>query len=105
MPRQSQLFKPDPLGLILEREIARGRFPRPLKIGKNSRVSLNDLASYIRMLESERRKARGLPKWWLDGEAAQLQLAGNERAKLEREIREQYFPQRKVGPRGQLPLP
>ena len=37
----------------LEREIAHGRFPRPLKIGRATRVSFRALQDYIRKLSGE----------------------------------------------------
>ena len=37
----------------LEREIVHGRFPRPLKIGRATRVSLAALEAYIRKLTGE----------------------------------------------------
>lgn len=37
----------------LEREISHGRFPRPLKIGRATRVSLDALKEYIRKLSGE----------------------------------------------------
>lgn len=40
----------------LEREIASGRFPRPLKIGRSSRVSHGDVASYLEKLRAEVRR-------------------------------------------------
>lgn len=38
----------------LEREIARGRFPRPVKIGSGVRIPVGDLDVYLERLESER---------------------------------------------------
>jgi predicted DNA-binding transcriptional regulator AlpA len=38
----------------LEREISRGRFPRPLKIGKASRWEVGDVVAYIEKLGQER---------------------------------------------------
>ncbi len=40
----------------LEREIASGRFPRPLKIGRSSRVSQGDVAAYLEKLRAEVRR-------------------------------------------------
>lgn len=37
----------------LEREIAAGRFPRPLKIGRSVRVLESDLQAYLERLRSE----------------------------------------------------
>lgn len=37
----------------LHREIAAGRFPRPVKIGRASRVSTNTLAAYVRQLSEK----------------------------------------------------
>lgn len=37
----------------LEREIAAGRFPRPLKIGRSSRVSSGDVVAYLDRLRTE----------------------------------------------------
>lgn len=34
----------------IEREIAAGRFPRPMKIGRTTRVSLSALLAYIEKL-------------------------------------------------------
>ncbi len=34
----------------IEREIANGRFPRPLKIGRSSRVPLSAVQAYVRKL-------------------------------------------------------
>ncbi|MDX2186634.1 MAG: helix-turn-helix domain-containing protein [Opitutaceae bacterium] len=36
------------------REISAGRFPRPVKIGRSSRVPLADLARYIEKLQASR---------------------------------------------------
>jgi predicted DNA-binding transcriptional regulator AlpA len=38
----------------LEREINRGRFPRPLKIGKASRWEVGDVVAYIERLGEQR---------------------------------------------------
>ena len=38
----------------LEREISRGRYPRPLKIGKASRWEVGDVVAYIERLAQER---------------------------------------------------
>lgn len=38
----------------LEREIAAQRFPKPLKIGRSSRVPEGDLQAYVAALRSER---------------------------------------------------
>ncbi len=38
----------------LEREINRGRFPRPFKIGKSSRWEVGDVVAYIERLGRER---------------------------------------------------
>ena len=41
----------------IEREIAFGRFPRPLKVGRASRVDVNDLAKYLlRLREPDARR-------------------------------------------------
>jgi excisionase family DNA binding protein len=51
----------------LERQIALGRFPVPLKVGRTSRVPLDSLSNYLKALEQEaarkfwaHRKAQGL---------------------------------------------
>lgn len=36
----------------LEREIQRGRFPRPLKIGRSTRVELSAVLQYVENLRS-----------------------------------------------------
>lgn len=36
----------------LEREIARGRFPKPVRIGRATRVAVSDLRAYIESLKS-----------------------------------------------------
>jgi len=41
----------------LEREIARGKFPRPLKIGSASRFQMSDLTQYLDRLSRERGQA------------------------------------------------
>jgi len=41
----------------LEREIQRGRFPRPVKIGSASRWPASDLNAYLELLNSERGRA------------------------------------------------
>lgn len=38
----------------LEREIAAQRFPKPLKIGRSSRVPESDVQAYVAALRSER---------------------------------------------------
>lgn len=38
----------------LEREISKGKFPRPLKIGRASRVPAQDLDGYLQRLHTER---------------------------------------------------
>ncbi len=38
----------------LEREIARGKFPRPLKIGRSSRWPASDVMQYLERLSRER---------------------------------------------------
>lgn len=38
----------------LEREIARGKFPRPLKIGRSSRWPASDVSQYLDRLSRER---------------------------------------------------
>jgi excisionase family DNA binding protein len=40
----------------IEREIASGRFPRPLKVGRCSRFTESDLAGYEQKLREERDK-------------------------------------------------
>jgi predicted DNA-binding transcriptional regulator AlpA len=46
----------------LEREIARERFPRPLKIGSKSMVRAEDINQYVRRLEIERDEKWERPK-------------------------------------------
>jgi predicted DNA-binding transcriptional regulator AlpA len=41
----------------LEREIARGKFPRPLKIGSSSRFRWEDITQYLERLTRERSSA------------------------------------------------
>ena len=41
----------------LEREIARGKFPRPLKIGRSSRWPASDVLQYLERLSRERSTA------------------------------------------------
>ena len=38
----------------LEREIARGKFPRPLKIGSSSRFTNSDVTEYLNHLQATR---------------------------------------------------
>lgn len=42
----------------LEREISRGRFPRPMKVGKSSRWPASDLQAYLDLLNRERAPAQ-----------------------------------------------
>ena len=44
----------------LERQVAVGNFPRPLKIGRSSRVSMQDVSSYLERLQM-RRSVQGGP--------------------------------------------
>jgi predicted DNA-binding transcriptional regulator AlpA len=67
----------------LEREIARKRFPKPLKIGKASRVKPSDLTDYIGMLEKERSAKGGLPAWKIADDEAQRQREKQEREESE----------------------
>lgn len=43
----------------LERRIACGEFPRPLKIGRSSRVSVQDVEDYLKRLQKERSEGGG----------------------------------------------